>query len=123
MGAESDEGDDEPPASFRFVVTTTKAGKTLVLNCMSTEGRATIVEIAVSNQDIEKIRTNPEINSEDYQGPEFHELDEELQKALDAYLEDELGINEDIAAFICMYADYREQSQYVQFLEDVKSIV
>jgi len=40
-----------------------------------------------------------------------------------AFLEDEVGINEDVATFISMTADFREQQEYVKFLDDSMSIL
>jgi complement component 1 Q subcomponent-binding protein len=58
-----------------------------------------------------------------YQGPDFLELDENVQEAFAVYLEEELSVDNDVAAFIAMYSDYKEQMQYVQFLKDVQAIV
>ena len=58
-----------------------------------------------------------------YQGPDFTELAEDLQDAFHTYLEEEVGVNKDVAAFISMYTDYKEQCQYVQFLEDAQNIL
>merc|ERR1712216_1037274 len=110
-------------ASFRFVVTATKAGKSIVMNCMSSEGVASIESLAVTAEDIETIQSNGGIDTKQYQGPEFIELDEDLQRAFHDYLETDLGVNGDLASFICMYADYKEQAQYVQFLKDAKNII
>jgi hypothetical protein len=38
-------------------------------------------------------------------------------------LEDECNVNSDVATFVAMYTDYKEQMQYAQFLKDVQSII
>lgn len=38
------------------------------------------------------------------------------------YLE-ERNIGDDMAAFICMYADYKEQTEYVNWLEEVENFI
>ena len=50
-------------------------------------------------------------------------LAEDLQDALVEYLDEECGVNSDMAAFIAMFADYREEVQYVDFLKQAQSIV
>lgn len=51
-----------------------------------------------------------------YAGPPFQNLDPELQSMLERYL-DERGINEQLASFAPDYVDYKEQREYVQWLE------
>lgn len=51
-----------------------------------------------------------------YAGPPFQNLDPELQSMLERYL-DERGINEQLASFVPDYVDYKEQKEYVQWLE------
>lgn len=57
-----------------------------------------------------------------YAGPPFGNLDEELQVLLERYL-DERGINTSLALFIPEYIDYKEQKEYVNWLENVKNFV
>jgi hypothetical protein len=49
----------------------------------------------------------------DYQGPDFLESAEHLQEAFEVYFEEECGITSDVATFVAMYMDYKEQQQYV----------
>lgn len=51
-----------------------------------------------------------------YAGPPFGNLDEDLQVLLERYL-DERGINTALALFVPDYIDYKEQREYVQWLE------
>jgi complement component 1 Q subcomponent-binding protein, mitochondrial len=55
-----------------------------------------------------------------YAGPPFGNLDSDLQAMLERYL-DERGINTQLATFVPDYIDYKEQREYVQWLES-KSI-
>ncbi|RPA98806.1 mitochondrial glyco protein [Choiromyces venosus 120613-1] len=57
-----------------------------------------------------------------YAGPPFGNLDEDLQVLLERYL-DERGINTALALFVPDYIDYKEQREYVQWLENVHSFV
>jgi complement component 1 Q subcomponent-binding protein len=51
-----------------------------------------------------------------YAGPPFGNLDSDLQAMLERYL-DERGINAQLATFVPDYIDYKEQREYVQWLE------
>jgi len=51
-----------------------------------------------------------------YAGPPFTNLDPDLQAMLERYL-DERGINASLATFLPEYVDYKEQREYVQWLE------
>ena len=59
----------------------------------------------------------------EYQGPDFLELAEDLQSAFEVYLVEECGVDSDVAVFIAMYTDYKEQTQYMQFLKDAQSVL
>jgi len=115
--------DEEAAAPVRFTVTATKAGKTLVMTCISEDANAKIQSAAVTTENIDTIQQKSGIDAGEYQGPEFTELAEDLQASFHAYLEEELGINEDVASFVAMQADLGEQINYVHFLEDVKSVL
>lgn len=45
-----------------------------------------------------------------------------LQDAMAEYLK-ERNIGDDMAAFICMYADYKEQTEYLNWLQEVESFI
>lgn len=47
----------------------------------------------------------------------------EVQDAFHAYVQTECGIDTDVAAFISMYADYKEQMQYVRWMKQVQGIL
>jgi complement component 1 Q subcomponent-binding protein len=57
------------------------------------------------------------------QGPEFTELAEDLQEAFGVYVEKECGVDVDVQSFITMYADYREQEEYVSWMQTAKSVM
>ena len=60
--------------------------------------------------ELQKTRANT------YAGPPFGNLDEELQALIDQYLADR-GVNETLAEFVIDYIDYKEQQEYVKWLE------
>ena len=55
--------------------------------------------------------------------PLLEDLPEDVRDGLDLYLQEQCGVDEDVAAFIAMYADYREQVEYINWLKSVKNIV
>ncbi|KAJ8081816.1 Mitochondrial acidic protein mam33 [Marasmius tenuissimus] len=57
-----------------------------------------------------------------YLGPQFDTLDVGLQEEFDKWLQ-ERGINESIALFIPEYAEWKEQAEYVRWLEGVKGFI
>lgn len=119
--AEQDE--DEMAGPVRFTVTVTKAGKSMVFTCLSEAAQAKIQSLAVTTTDADTVQSNGGVEADQYQGPEFTELAEDLQDAFHGFLEEEVGINEDVATFISMNADFREQQEYVKFLDDSMSIL
>jgi complement component 1 Q subcomponent-binding protein len=63
------------------------------------------------------------LRSNFFKGPMFRELAEDLQEAFVSYVQEECGVTSDVAAFISMYADYKEQVQYTHWLKAVHSLV
>ncbi|BFZ60836.1 Mitochondrial acidic protein mam33 [Saitoella coloradoensis] len=57
-----------------------------------------------------------------YMGPPFSNLDEELQVIMERYLE-ERGIDAELALFIPDFIEYKEQKEYVGWLEGVKKFI
>jgi len=57
-----------------------------------------------------------------YMGPQFDTLDIGLQEEFDKFLQ-ERGIDEHLAFFIPEFAEFKEQTEYVQWLEGVKDFV
>ncbi|CAB4252238.1 similar to Saccharomyces cerevisiae YIL070C MAM33 Acidic protein of the mitochondrial matrix involved in oxidative phosphorylation [Maudiozyma barnettii] len=55
-----------------------------------------------------------------YHGPPFSNLDEELQETLEIYLSSR-GINEELSSFISAYSEFKENKEYIQWLENMKS--
>mmetsp|Transcript_6086 Transcript_6086/g.6826 ORF Transcript_6086/g.6826 Transcript_6086/m.6826 type:complete len:267 (+) Transcript_6086:28-828(+) len=122
---EDDDEDDEVQAPGRFTVTITKNGKSLVFACFSEFGDVKIEGVSTTDlSTVEYVHANQgTLPKTEYQGPDFTELAEDLQDALAVYLDEECGVNSDIATFIAMFTDYREEIQYVDFLKQAQSIV
>mmetsp|Transcript_37192 Transcript_37192/g.94486 ORF Transcript_37192/g.94486 Transcript_37192/m.94486 type:complete len:246 (-) Transcript_37192:67-804(-) len=60
--------------------------------------------------------------SSSYHGPEFEDLDDKLQEAMDEYLA-ELGMCTEICDFVDAMAIDKEQREYVQWLKVAKSVL
>ena len=121
---EESEEDEEPMAPVRFTVTLTKAGKTLLFNCISELGMPKIEGVASTTASPDVVHANQgALEKSLYQGPDFFELAEDLQDAMTVFLEDECYVDSDVATFVAMHTDYKEQMQYAQFLKDAQSII
>jgi len=57
-----------------------------------------------------------------YNGPEFDDLEETLQEAMDEYLA-EVGVNNEICDFIDASSVDKEHREYMRWLENVKSFM
>ncbi|KAF1817619.1 mitochondrial glyco protein [Eremomyces bilateralis CBS 781.70] len=57
-----------------------------------------------------------------YSGPPFGNLDVELQTMMEKYLE-ERGVGVQMAMFVPEYVDYKEQKEYVRWLENVEQFM
>ena len=57
-----------------------------------------------------------------YGGPTFDELDSELQDSFHEYLA-ESGVDDTVASFIALYADYKEQQEYTKWLTDMEASI
>ncbi len=120
VGAEpgSDEEDDEEPSTpVKFDVMISRAGKIMHLSCTSENAEVIIDGITISPSE-------ESVDDGDlYRGPVLEDLPEDVKDAFDGYLQDVCGVDEDVAAFVAMYADYREQIEYINWLKGVKSII
>ncbi|GAV70313.1 MAM33 domain-containing protein [Cephalotus follicularis] len=113
-----DEADDQKASqsSVPLVVTVSKKnGPSLEFNCT-----AFADEIA-----IDSLSTRSPENTEDqiaYEGPDFHDLDENLQKAFHKYLEIR-GIKPSTTNFLHEYMINKESREYLLWLKNLKGFV
>lgn len=70
----------------------------------------------------EQIRESLSQRSNQYAGPPFEQLDEELQSHLDEYL-GVRGISSQLANVVPDYVDVKEQKEYLGWLNRVKDFV
>ncbi len=126
--AQDDDEEEEPSQAVRFGVTVSKGGKTVVLQCRSGgDGEISVEGVTVRDGESEDallaLAGGENLNAAKYQGPEFTELAEDLQESFQQYVVQECGVDEDVAAFIAMYADYREQAEYVTWMKTAIDIL
>ena len=119
----ADDDEEEEAVAVRFTVMISRAGKTMVYTCLSEDAVTNVERVAmVDGDDIEDLMTNG-VDPKKYQGPEFSELAEDLQQSLCEYIDEVAGVDTDVVSFIAMYADYKEQSEYVGWLGKVMGVV
>ncbi len=121
--AEGEEAEDEQPSPAypaQLTITITKPGnKAIEIRAVAQDGTIEIENLsffpkeslleAQSTKDASEARSL-------YAGPPVDELDPELQQMLQQYLE-ERGIDEELASFLPEYMEYKEQKEYVKWLE------
>lgn len=119
---DDDDGDEASP-EVRFTLTVQKAGRTMVMNCVSVEANAVVETVAVTTEDVEKIHASGKVSDKLYQGPQFDELAEDLQEAFTQFVQTDCGVHTNVSAFISMYADFKEQEEYIRWLKQVQGIL
>ncbi|CAI0411182.1 unnamed protein product [Linum tenue] len=115
---DDDDDDTERPtqSSLPLVVTVTKkSGTSLEFSCV-----AFADEIAIDSLSVKK----PENNSEEmvYDGPNFHDLDENLKNAFHKYL-DIRGIKPSTTNFLHEYMINKDCREYLGWLNDLRKFV
>jgi complement component 1 Q subcomponent-binding protein, mitochondrial len=127
MDGDDENEPDEDAVPVRFTVTATRAGRTMYFLCMSEQAAVRIENVAMTSaqqQEVETLHSGKStFDAQYYQGPEFTELAEDVQDSFQQYLHDVCGINDDVATFVAMYCDYKEQNQYVHFLKEAKTLL
>ncbi|OZJ05509.1 putative DNA repair helicase ercc3 [Bifiguratus adelaidae] len=122
----ADEEDESTSFPVRAHVSIEKAGKgVLSFDTIAQDGEFVIQNI--SHYDDAKTALGDTVESEwersaAYLGPEFYELDDNVQSLFERYLE-ERGINAALASFIPDYIEHKEQQEYVRWLEKVRNFV
>ncbi|KAI8991137.1 mitochondrial glycoprotein [Mycotypha africana] len=76
----------------------------------------------LKKEDLIKAEMDAPWKQDRYAGPVFEELEDELQATFSRYLE-ERGIDTALATFLPDYIDYKEQKEYVSWLNNVNDFV
>lgn len=118
--------DGSIPVSKAGVGEDVKLHSTLIVNI--SKGDEEVLEIMCSawpdSIEITKlfVRGNDKLSADPYVGPEFKELDDELQDSLYEFLE-ERGINEQLTAFLHEYLKNKDKTEFVRWMQAVKSYI
>ncbi|CAM9139019.1 unnamed protein product [Choristocarpus tenellus] len=115
MDAAMEDDEDVDDTGYNFLATITKGSDKLVFTGTATSC-ISLSTVACCPPGMDHKDTSL------YEGPVFHELDSELKEGILGYLQ-ERNIDDNMAAFICMYADHKEQSEYTQWLKQIKQFV
>ena len=122
---DAEDGEDDPSVPIRIEVTVTKSGQgALQFDAMANDGMI-IIDNVYHYADASLANTksaDQELARQHlYLGPPFANLDEDLQVLFERYL-DERGINTSLALFIPDYVDYKEQKEYLRWLNSNPSL-
>ena len=81
---------------------------------------AALYQVSPCRSEIDHLGTKAHIF---FQGPDYDELAADLQTAFQTYVEKECGVDETVSNFMLMYADYREQEEYVSWMKTAVDIL
>mmetsp|Transcript_6620 Transcript_6620/g.16224 ORF Transcript_6620/g.16224 Transcript_6620/m.16224 type:complete len:229 (+) Transcript_6620:80-766(+) len=112
-------GGGNPEATDMVISVENDAGAGLSFYCSTQTGedhRYVIGQVKAYASSAERDSTTS------YNGPEFEDLDDKLQEALDEYLA-EIGMSNDICDFVDAVALDKEQREYVRWLKTTKAFV
>eukprot|EP00930_Biecheleria_cincta_P105208 TRINITY_DN977_c0_g3_i1.p1 TRINITY_DN977_c0_g3~~TRINITY_DN977_c0_g3_i1.p1 ORF type:complete len:251 (-),score=68.28 TRINITY_DN977_c0_g3_i1:99-773(-) len=114
-----EEGEDDSAATEFSVTVEAKDGSGLTFFCSTTAGEDHRYVIG----NVKSYASAGEKDSAtSYNGPEFEDLDDKLQEALDEYL-GEVGMNSDVCDFVDAMASDKEQREYVRWLRNTKKFI
>jgi complement component 1 Q subcomponent-binding protein len=122
---EEPEYSDSPTFSANISIQVTNSAKSgaILIDAVTQDGRVVLESfwylkdasmVSPKSFEAEKKRLDQ------YTGPNFANLDEGLQEQIETFVSNR-GINEELATFVVDYIDWKEQREYVQWLES-KSI-
>ncbi|KAK7745923.1 Mitochondrial acidic protein mam33 [Cytospora paraplurivora] len=123
---DGEDGTGEPGVTCRLNIVVEKPGKG-ALNIEAVAQEASVIvenlyyyhDAAIAHSSsAEAVHKSRDV----YPGPPFGTLDEDLQLLMEQYL-DERGINSTLALFVPEYMDFKEQREYLSWLNNVKGFV
>ena len=117
------DGDEPTPSSppgFEAMIEVRKGDSIFAIKAMLLDF------LHISGMSMERAQDDSEeamaMTMENYDGPNFEELDQNFQEAIFSYL-DERGINDEFADTVRQFCDVKEQGEYVRFLEKLNNFV
>ncbi|KAI7849750.1 mitochondrial glycoprotein [Circinella umbellata] len=126
-GEETVEEDDIAPSfPVRASITVEKDGKGAVtIDTVAQDGDMAIESVMFYKENKLAIEQSAEADWQRrglYIGPQFAELDENVQSLFARYLE-ERGVNAGLATFLPDYVEYKEQKEYIHWLDSMKTFI
>jgi complement component 1 Q subcomponent-binding protein len=122
-GEDEEEEDAAPSFPAHLHIAVEKDGKgSLQIEALAQDGLIAIENVYYYTKEGKKFLTAaragnaPEGIKEPYVGPQFANLDEDLQVLLERFLE-ERGVDTRLALFVPEYIEWKEQREYVRWLE------
>lgn len=120
---QEDEADPmEAQNVYPFEVVVTKRDKALRFFCQAGAAAMVVENILVAPAGVGDDVASLVSMSDKYQGPNFDDLEADLQSAFIEYLA-ERYVDDTLAIFIEAYADYKEQQLYLEWLSDVHAFI
>jgi len=112
---DDDDYESEPEPVIDFNVHISKGSETLTFECTTDGSIYSINTVNMSNEEAEEDKI-------EYEGPNFEDLEENLQEGFFEYLH-ERGVDYDFARFLFTVAIDKEQREYMNWLKDIKKFV
>ena len=106
---ETEEGVLDVDVGVLFTAQVVKGEESLVFECKSDGSYLTIMHVAVEP-------ANGEMEDSAYTGPVFEELDDELQRQFQVYLE-ERGVGPELGGYLLRLVHDKEEREYQYWLE------
>jgi len=126
---ENEEGSDEtpqlPPIRASLSLTKSSANGALNVDMLCQEGHFIVDNVSFYPDSRIGTELSPEADWKRrglYIGPQFDTLDVGVQEEFEQFLQ-ERGVNEQLASFIPLYAEHKEQREYVKWLSNVKEFI
>lgn len=110
-----DEEENEPGLGINFEVTVANDKGKVIYDCAGND-----VEITIRN--VSFVKSGEETSFQNYTGPDFNQLDKDLQDQLFAFLE-EVGVDRDLGGFMVSHAEEVENDLYLNWLKHVHGVV
>jgi hypothetical protein len=118
---EGEQQDEMSYVDFQVIVKREERKGGLAFECVSLNGEIQIMRMAYIDDVLRLQEETHLLEPNAYKGPDFMTLDEKTQKVLLDYLT-HLGVDEDLVAFLDIYANDKEQRLYQRWLSEARSL-
>lgn len=112
---ESEEGVLDVDVGVVFTAEVVKGDQSFVFECKSDGSYLSILHVAIEP-------ANEDVEDSAYTGPVYDELDEEVQRQFQVFLE-ERGVNAELGGYLLRLVHDKEQREYMDWLEKAAALV